>query len=66
MYNFPSLNQSSDITVPVPTRQNASLTHTPISAGLSRPTVPDISEEAETAEETANVYNAIPEPCVIV
>ncbi|KAJ7474863.1 nucleosome assembly protein [Mycena latifolia] len=40
---------SSGITAPTP--QNTPLSHAPISAGLSRPTVPDISEEPEAAEE---------------
>ena len=35
----------SDITAPTP--QNTPLTQAPISFGLSRPTVPDISEEIE-------------------
>ncbi|KAK7457188.1 histone chaperone, variant 2 [Stygiomarasmius scandens] len=35
----------SDITAPTP--QNTPLTHAPIAAGLSRPTVPDISEDNE-------------------
>ncbi|KAH9985296.1 hypothetical protein BJV77DRAFT_1062025 [Russula vinacea] len=50
------INQS-DITAPTP--QNTPLTHAPISAGLSRPTVPDISEDAEPIEETANVHDAV-------
>ncbi|KAH9990454.1 hypothetical protein BJV77DRAFT_1151063 [Russula vinacea] len=36
----------------VPTPQNTPLTHTPVSAGLSRTTVLDISEDVEPAEET--------------
>jgi nucleosome assembly protein 1-like 1 len=36
---------SSNITAPTP--QNTPLTHAPISLGLSRPTVPDISEDNE-------------------
>jgi hypothetical protein len=40
----------SNITAPTP--QNTPLTHAPISAGLSRPTVPDISEDNEGEEET--------------
>jgi hypothetical protein len=51
------INQLSDITAPTP--QNTPLTHAPISAGLSRPTVPDISEDAEPAEETGNVHDAV-------
>ena len=35
------------------------LTHAPISATLSRPTVPDISKDAELAEESANVHDAV-------
>ncbi|KAG1730941.1 NAP-domain-containing protein [Suillus paluster] len=38
-----------DITAPTP--QNTPLTHAPIAAGLSRPTVPDISEDNEPAED---------------
>ena len=34
-----------------PTPQNTPLTHAPIAAGLSRPTVPDITEDAEPAED---------------
>lgn len=34
-----------------PTPQNTPLTHAPIAQGLSRPTVPDISEDAEPAED---------------
>ncbi|KAI0641232.1 NAP-domain-containing protein [Trametes meyenii] len=34
-----------------PTPQNTPLTHAPIAAGLSRPTVPDISEDNEPEEE---------------
>jgi len=51
------INQSSDITAPTP--QNTPLTHAPILAGLSRPTVPDISEDAEPAEEPTNVHDAV-------
>jgi hypothetical protein len=51
------INQLSDITAPTP--QNTPLTHAPISAGLSRPTVPDISEDAEPAEEAGNVHDAV-------
>jgi nucleosome assembly protein 1-like 1 len=39
----------SNITAPTP--QNTPLTHAPISSGLSRPTVPDISEDNEAEEE---------------
>ena len=51
------IHQTSDITAPTP--QNTPLTHAPISAGLSRPTVPDISEDAEPAEEPTNVHDAV-------
>jgi hypothetical protein len=47
----------ADITAPTP--QNTPLTQAPISATLSRPTVPDISEDAEPAEESANVHDAV-------
>jgi len=57
MSNTVPINQPSDITAPTP--QNTPLTHAPISAGLSRPTVPDISEDAEPAEETTNVHDAV-------
>ncbi|KAJ8502005.1 hypothetical protein ONZ45_g11941 [Pleurotus djamor] len=39
----------SNITAPTP--QNTPLAHAPISSGLSRPTVPDIAEDNEPAEE---------------
>jgi hypothetical protein len=51
------INQGSDITAPTP--QNTPLTQAPISATFSRPTVPDISEDAEPAEESANVHDAV-------
>jgi len=51
------INQGSDITAPTP--QNTPLTQAPISATLSRPTVPDISEDAEPGEESANVHDAV-------
>ncbi|KAF7303532.1 NAP-domain-containing protein [Mycena indigotica] len=46
---------ASNITAPTP--QNTPLNHAPISQGLSRPTVPDISEEpdAEVAEEISTL-----------
>ncbi|KAJ7606636.1 nucleosome assembly protein [Roridomyces roridus] len=44
---------SSGITAPTP--QNTPLNHAPISSGLSRPTVPDISEESEVAEEISSL-----------
>lgn len=40
---------SSNITAPTP--QNTPLTHAPIAAGLSRPTVPDINEDKEDEED---------------
>ncbi|KAJ7060148.1 nucleosome assembly protein [Mycena amicta] len=44
----------SNITAPTP--QNTPLSHAPISGGgLSRPTVPDISEEPEVAEELSGL-----------
>lgn len=42
----------SDLTAPTP--QNTPLTHAPIAAGLSRPTVPDITEDNEGEEEQAD------------
>lgn len=39
------ISGSNNITAPTP--QNTPLTHAPISLGLSRPTVPDISEDNE-------------------
>ena len=57
MSNTLPINQLSDITAPTP--QNTPLTHAPISAGLSRPTVPDISEDAEPAEEATTVHDAM-------
>ena len=52
----------SNITAPTP--QNTPLTHAPIAAGLSRPTVPDISEDNEAEEEimspgAANLQSAM-------
>ncbi|KAJ7147570.1 nucleosome assembly protein [Mycena crocata] len=44
---------ASGITAPTP--QNTPLNHAPISSGLSRPTVPDISEEPEAAEELTSL-----------
>ncbi|KAH7923378.1 NAP-domain-containing protein [Leucogyrophana mollusca] len=50
-----------DITAPTP--QNTPLTQAPIAAGLSRPTVPDISEDKEPAEdeddESPNVASGV-------
>jgi nucleosome assembly protein 1-like 1 len=51
------INHGSDITAPTP--QNTPLTQAPISATLSRPTVPDISEDAEPAEDSTNVHDAV-------
>ncbi|KAA1476326.1 NAP-domain-containing protein [Dentipellis sp. KUC8613] len=48
---------NSDLTAPTP--QNTPLTHAPIAAGLSRPTVPDISEDAEPAEELTGAQAAM-------
>jgi len=44
-----------DLTAPTP--QNTPLQHAPIAAGLSRPTVPDISEDNEGEEETGASSN---------
>ncbi|KAJ7075918.1 nucleosome assembly protein [Mycena belliarum] len=44
---------ASGITAPTP--QNTPLNHAPISSGLSRPTVPDISEEPEAADELSGL-----------
>ncbi|KDQ51371.1 hypothetical protein JAAARDRAFT_41221 [Jaapia argillacea MUCL 33604] len=43
--------KEGDITAPTP--QNTPLTHAPIAGGLSRPTVPDISEDNEDEEISA-------------
>ncbi|KAI0271273.1 hypothetical protein BC834DRAFT_433509 [Gloeopeniophorella convolvens] len=51
------INQSSGITAPTP--QNTPLTHAPIAAGLSRPTVPDITEDVEPVDEGAAVHEAM-------
>lgn len=51
------INQHSDNTAPTP--QNTPLTHAPITAGLPRPTVPDISEDAEPAEDSTAVHEAM-------
>ncbi|KAL4063743.1 hypothetical protein V8B97DRAFT_678472 [Scleroderma yunnanense] len=47
-----------DITAPTP--QNTPLTQAPIALGLSRPTVPDISEDNEPAETDGNDSNLPP------
>jgi nucleosome assembly protein 1-like 1 len=51
------INQLSDITAPTP--QNTPLTHAPITAGLPRPTVPDITEDAEPVEDGNAVQEAM-------
>ena len=51
------INQHSDITAPTP--QNTPLAHAPITAGLHRPTVPDITEDAEPAEDSTAVHEAM-------
>ncbi|KAJ7191737.1 nucleosome assembly protein [Mycena pura] len=45
----------SQSNIGAPTPQNTPLSHAPISQGLSRPTVPDISEEPEVAEELTSL-----------
>jgi nucleosome assembly protein 1-like 1 len=50
------INQLPDITAPTP--QNTPLSHAPITAGLHRPTVPDIAEDAEP-EDTTAVHEAM-------
>ncbi|KAJ7915085.1 hypothetical protein B0H13DRAFT_1457466, partial [Mycena leptocephala] len=47
---------ASCITAPTP--QNTPAQHAPISSGLSWPTVPDISEEGEAAEELTSLGTA--------
>jgi len=47
-----------DITAPTP--QNTPLTQAPIALGLSRPTVPDISEDNEPTETDGNDSNLPP------
>ena len=54
------INQGPDLTAPTP--QNTPLQHAPITAGLSRPTVPDITEGDEPEEDspdTANLKGAL-------
>ena len=51
------INQHSDITAPTP--QNTPLSHAPITAGLHRPTVPDITEDAEPGEDSTTVHEAM-------
>jgi len=43
------INQGPDLTAPTP--QNTPLQHAPITAGLSRPTVPDITEGDEPEDD---------------
>lgn len=43
------INQGPDLTAPTP--QNTPLQHAPITAGLSRPTVPDITEDNEPEDD---------------
>ena len=43
------INQGPDLTAPTP--QNTPLQHAPLTAGLSRPTVPDITEGDEPEED---------------
>lgn len=47
--NVPINVNASAITAPTP--QNTPLNHGPIASGLSRPTVPDISEDAEEGSD---------------
>lgn len=42
-----------------PTPQNTPLSHAPIAQGLSRPTVPDISEDNEPEEEESGIQHAM-------
>lgn len=49
------INQGPDLTAPTP--QNTPLQHAPITAGLSRPTVPDITESDEPEEEGPDTTN---------
>lgn len=46
------ISQQSDATAPTP--QNTPLNQAPIALGLSRPTVPDITEDNEAEEEEDN------------
>ena len=54
--NLPISTPTSNLTAPTP--QNTPLTHAPISAGLSRPTVPDIQEDVEGSGEDAEEVSA--------
>ena len=49
------INQGPDLTAPTP--QNTPLQHAPITAGLSRPTVPDITESDEPEEDGPDTTN---------
>ena len=49
----------SQVDPTAPTPQNTPLTHAPIAQGLSRPTVPDISEDNEPEEEEAGIQHAM-------
>jgi len=49
------INQGPDLTAPTP--QNTPLQHAPITAGLSRPTVPDITEGDEPEEDGPDATN---------
>lgn len=49
------ISSGNNFTAPTP--QNTPLTHAPISLGLSRPTVPDISEDNEAQEERDDAFN---------
>lgn len=42
-----------------PTPQNTPLTHAPIAGGLSRPTVPDIQEDAEGGDDVEELAAAL-------
>ena len=55
--NVPFNHPSDNIAAPTP--QNTPLTHAPITAGLPRPTVPDITEDAEPAEDGTAVHEAM-------
>ena len=55
------INQGPDLTAPTP--QNTPLQHAPLTAGLSRPTVPDITEgdepEEDDSPDTTNLKGAL-------
>lgn len=48
-----------------PTPQNTPLTHAPIAQGLSRPTVPDISEDAEPTEDENEQISSAMHPAML-